>query len=88
MKRKTYRYVKKVFELRNSESVSIKYQSASLESIDLTREVGPSLASFVTKDSLLILEMLSHNNEWMLLGPQTWHLLTHFRKFENFIKKH
>ena len=55
----------------------------------MKKESQPSLAEFVNKNSRIIFDILDIKNndtDWLRLPPSVWHLITPFKKFQNFIK--
>ena len=79
---------KAIIDLSSQEQLRFKYEHVKIENLDLTTPERPSLANFVAKESLIVFDMLKHDQqkkEWMLLNSELWPLMTPFKQFQEFI---
>ena len=74
--------------INTDEEEKFRYRKKDLTEV-MKKESQPSLAEFVDKNSRIIFDILDIKNndtDWLRLPPSVWHLITPFKKFQNFIK--
>ena len=80
----------KLWEVINGDipEPQLNYTKVEIRQV-IEQEHRPNLATFITTQSTIIFKILKiekESLEWLRLPPNLWHLISGFRKFEEFVK--